>query len=244
MQIVKLVLAVVCTLVLAVAHAQDASLPDSLFSTVRSDVAIIVREHDTGAENVEVTVLAPNYPSDLLRGQCEAVGTYTGTAVRGLVVLPRMLEEGNPNFRFLVAQFATNGLIDRTTGVLRVEPLLKAFAGAAAPFTTVGLSIAFENEEPNSQTIRKFRLPDILEAEGRYSLEPKGTEYRIRLLTQDPAKIRFPEKQEPLPVDTAPKPAAQAGFGVAFWVAFVVAGLAIVLLVYLALLRAGSRAPR
>lgn len=223
------------------AAAQDASY-ESLFSTVRPDVMVRISEHPSGAENVEITTLAAGYPQDLLRQQCEAVGTYVGTPVRGLMVAVSLVDPQNESLNFVKARFATNGLIDREEGVLRVEPILKAFAGAPAPYTVTGLAVVFDGERPSEHTVRTMNLPGKVQGEGRFSVEPVGVEYRIRIVSQNPDDLRFPERAGSEATRPSPaKPRGDAPLGTAFWVAFGVAGAAIVALVYLALLRISPR---
>lgn len=197
-----------------------------------------VREHETGAEEVEVTVLADDYPEQLLLSQCEAIGSNVGMQVRGLGASRESVDPTNPKLTFLRASFATNGLIDRKEGILRLQPIARAFAGAPVPYTVTGLSVAFEGESPASTMVRLFKAKATVEVEGRVSEAPAGVEYRIRLLSQTPDDIVIPEVQ---PVEPEEERAEQAPkeLGTPFWVAFGIAGAAIVALVYLALLRIG-----
>lgn len=197
-----------------------------------------VREHETGAEEVEVTVLAADYPEQLLLDQCEAIGINVGMEVRGLGATKESIDPGNPKLTFLRASFATNGLIDRKEGILRIQPIVRAFAGAPKPFTITGISVAFEDEVPASTMLRLFKAKDLVEVEGRVSEAPAGIEYRIRLISQVAGQIEVPEVQpvEPEEARTEQKPKE---LGTPFWVAFSAAGVAIVALVYLALLKIG-----
>ena len=61
--------------------------PASLFDSVRPQVSVVVREHSTTADLVEITVLDPNYAPELLRAQAEAIGIATGSPIRGLHLL-------------------------------------------------------------------------------------------------------------------------------------------------------------
>jgi hypothetical protein len=225
---------------LALACLAGAQERASLFSTVRADVTVVVSEHSTSADMVEITMLNPEYPADLLKKQAEAIGQYLGTGVRfSEPVGPIQLSDGT-KFTFIKAKFATDGLIDRKAGVLRLEPILKAFAGAPEPYTVNGFAITFDAELPQATTVREFNIPGVLEAEGRVSTAPAGIEYRVRLLNQDPSRIKFPERLDPQTGrpegETADAP-DRRGLIIGL---FVVAGVAVAALVYLALLRPGS----
>lgn len=227
-------MAVLCLGSVVVAQNTD----ESLFSTVRPEVMVLVREHDTGAEEVEVTVLAADYPEELLLEQCVKVGQYVGMEVRGLGASKESIDPANSKLTFLRANFATNGLIDSRERIVRLQPIARAFAGAPKPFTLTGLSVAFENETPASTMLKKFILEGKVEVEGRVSEAPAGIEYRIKLISQNPDEIEIPET-EPIEPESARIEQRPRELGTVFWIVFSVAGVAIVALVYLALLKIG-----
>lgn len=218
------------------------TLAQSSGEDFRPDATIVVREHSLGADMVEVTMSRADYPSDLLLRQMEDLGKRVGSAPRGLVVGQVQVDPGNPQLKFVKAKFAIDGLIDRPAGVLRLEPIIRAFAGSPEPYTNWSLLVLFDGERPGAGTIRRHESATVV-GEGRVNASPPMIEYAIRLKSQDPAKIDFPEKA---PERSAPaKPSEEAtGTPVLFWGAVALAGLAAGALVYLALLRGGPGNPK
>jgi hypothetical protein len=232
---------VLCFVVASLSPAQAPSEPaegtGSVLRSVRPDLAIVIEKHETGADMVQIRMLAEDYPRELLERQIHELARQLNSNARGLAIAAEDL--GGESLVFLTATFATNGLIDRDQGVLRIQPILRAFAGAPEPHTVQGLMIAFQNEEPTPQMLQSYRLPGVVEAQANATAHPKGIEYRVRLISQDPEKIVFPEKLDAPPPATAtiaPGPNPMLILGL-----FGVAAVALAGLVYLALLRAGRR---
>ncbi|HEY3782497.1 MAG TPA: hypothetical protein VGL56_15550 [Fimbriimonadaceae bacterium] len=216
-----------------------------IFLKVRTDVTVAVRIHSTGADMVEVTMRDPNYPVDLLRQQMETLGKLVGTPPRGLSVGKQAVAGDTGNqFSFITATFATDGII-LPGGILRIEPILKAFAGAPPPYTIQGLTIEFEGITPTKNTVAHYAKPDVVVGEGRYTNSGvlKGIEYRIALKTQDPNLIIFPDRYEQeKPVVKVPPPVPHEGSKLWLILSFVGLGIIGGALVYFALLRTGARA--
>jgi hypothetical protein len=226
----------------AIATAQTSG---NLFVTTRPDVSIVVRKHRTGADVVEVTMPDPKYPRELLRQQVDAIGRYVGSAPTGLQLDVHQI--GNDaNLRFARAFFAVNGLIDRASGVLRVEPLAKAFAGAPDPYTIDVLMIRFEGERPTQNTLQGY-YPETgeLRLQALASSRELGVEYRVQLLTQDPEKIRIPDdRRRPVAPKAVPPAKPPAGPDWVLIGVLAAAALAVGALVYSLLLRARPRDSR
>ncbi|MGV3619015.1 MAG: hypothetical protein ACO1SV_27120 [Fimbriimonas sp.] len=218
----------------------------NLFATTRPDATIVVRKHATGTDVVEVTMQQAKYPEALLREQVQAVGRYLGNEPTGVRIGPYQVGS-DPNLRFTQALFAVKGLIDQSTGMLRVEPFAKAFAGAPAPNTVDVLMVEFDNERPTGNTLQNY-LPESGEVKVQAVAGPNstGVEYRIQLLTQDPNKIFIPDNRKQSPAASTPPPPKPASGP--DWVLYGVLGtaaLAVGALVYSLLLRARpSRAGR
>ena len=210
---------------------------------VRPDATIVISEHPTTAEGVEVTMLDAKYPKDLLQSQCLALGNLLGVPPRGLAVYVHSMAANDPNMQFLKAKFAVNGLIDRNNGVLNLEPILKAFVGAPKPFELKALKIIFSGETPNKKTVQAFAIPSVLIAQAKASTEPKGIEYTVQLLSQDASLITFPTDVNAAAQILAPKTSPKSNL-VLIISLLAVAATAGGVLVYLALLRGGRRAAR
>lgn len=215
--------------------------PSGPFATTGPDISVVITEHATGADIVEITATRAEYPATLLAQQIAALGKYLKSEPRVLRVFEQSLDPENQRLSFLKATFAVDGLIDRRLGVLRLEPLAKAFAGAAPPNTVQGLSVIYDGELPTASTIQSFESAAVSVA-GRVTQNPTGIEYRIRLKTQKADEIRIPEstneQMEPQP------PSSSTGGPPAYaWAFLGVAGIAAGALVYFALLRS-QRAKR
>lgn len=214
-----------------------------LFLKVRTDVAIIVRKHPLGADMVDITMRDPNYPKELLTSQVEEMCRLLGTPARGLAVTVQSVAPG-AQFTFVKANFATNGII-LANGDLHIEPILKAFAGAPAPYTIQGISLAFPGFVPSKKTLQRYDQPGMMEAEGRYTDQPaalKGLEYRVQLLTQDPSKISFPDEYGQSEAAATVPRASENSSRTWLFAIVIVAAIAVGALVYFAMLRAGARA--
>lgn len=207
---------------------------------MRPDISVVVSEHQTTADMVEVTALRDDYPIELMREQCERLGAILGAPVRGLQVTKTPLSSDDPKLAFVKAKFATNNIIRREDRTLHVQPILRAFAAAPDPFTVKQIQVVFAGERPNEQTVRTLSKPGVLNAVARASNAPAGIEYSIELLTQDPDKIVFPErleKPEPLQEEQPEKGSNQTVLIALLAIAAVSLGA----LVYSLFLRSGQK---
>jgi hypothetical protein len=225
---------IVATLLLFAPALGQGERQTSLFASVRPDVSIVVREHSSGADLVEITLLNKDYPATLLNSQVASLGRLLGSEPRGLQVFRYQLDPDKPGLTFLKAKFAVDGLVEGPDK-LNIEPVLKALCGAPEPFTIRGISLLFADRMADAKTIRNLD-DDAVAAEASTSFEPPAVEYRILLKSQDPQAIRFPASA-PERKPEAPPSVKQSGAPAWAWAALAVAGLAAGALVYLALLR-------
>ncbi len=181
------------------------------FAEVKPDVVIRVKKAPTGADYVHVQVVPADYPKDLLAEQCQKVGQYLGSGIRGLRVwyssagtLPSGAE-----VRVLRADFAVDFVINQETGVLRLVPFARAFAGAPEPHTVRCLAIAFEGVTPREGvTVREVENSSV-RLWGSYDRQMNVVEYRIILKVQDPAGVDFPETVASARTNRAENPSTQ-----------------------------------
>jgi hypothetical protein len=159
----------------------------------RPDAIIQVEEHELGPEVVTIQMRKLDYPAALLEQQIQAIGRENNSNIRGLRIGTLEIPTEKFKFKVLTAEFATDDLIDSSTGALRMTPLIRAFAGAPEPHTIENLSIIFVGEKPRPTTLQGFADENIRVA-GRFSQFPEGLEYQVRFLTQDPSKISVPDK--------------------------------------------------
>lgn len=207
----------------------------------RPDLIIRVQKSPVGADYVTIQVVAENYPPELLREQCVRIGELAGGSSRGIEVtsVPTGTSPGGVPTMYLSASFATDNLIDRSKGILRLAPFAKAFAGNEEPFTIDCIAISFAEESPGPNTIGNVQN-DSVSIEGEYDASRRIVDYRIYLLTQDPEKIVVPDS---LAEQTIRKVAPSNGsaWRLIPWIAggAVLAGL----LVYFALRPVGKKPP-
>jgi hypothetical protein len=217
----------------------------NLFTSTRPDVSITVTKHSSGADVLEVTMQKANYPEALLREQVGRLAEGLGTTPTGLKVGTYQVGS-DANLRFTQATFAVQGLVDRAGGILRVEPIAKAFAGTPEPNTVDVLMVQFEGERPTENTLRGYypengpvRVQAVSGAVGG------GVEYRIQLLTQDPTKISIPDDRRKPPAQAAPAaPKPAPGPDWLLYAVILIAAIAVGALVYSLLLRGRPRAGR
>lgn len=221
--------------------AQADRAAELLTSEVKPGMTVVVRKHETGADLVEVTMLRRDYPPDLLRTQSARVGELLGAPVRGLEILRPSEDRGA--ISFIKAKFGTDGLIDRAQGTFRLEPLAKAFAGAPAPFTVEAMVVSFQNELAGERTLRSYGSSAVA-VYGTQLQNPNVIEYRVRLISQDPARISIPLQHSP----ESPNPGGgKPGPSTPRWIlptAVALSSVAAGLLVYLLLLGPSRRNPR
>lgn len=228
---------IVAALIPSLCQAQGESVMPSGFT--KPDAIITVREHPLGAELVQVTMIRGDYPKELLVKQCKEVAALLQSDIRGLSVANTSLGP-KPEMSFLRANFAVDNMISGEN--IRLEPFLKAFAGAPEPYTVRGIKVLLQGVKAGPKRVQKLSLPGILEAEGVASSAPPGLEYQFTLLTQDPNTLTFPERYEAAkPSPKTDSKATQTGPDIKLLIGlFIIAGLALGALVYFALTRTSS----
>lgn len=204
----------------------------------RPDATVVIREHATSADMVEITMSRADYPVDLLRQQMEYLGSELNSMPRGLDIQKIGLDPTNKELQFVKARFAIDGILDKAAHRLDLQPLLRAFAGAAEPYTIRHLLIIFDGEKPSARTVKKH-VSDAVEAEANFVTAPAEIEYHVTLKSQDRSKITFPDQA---PDEKPGKEPAEKASGptMLFIGAIAIAALAVGALVYLTLLRRGN----
>ncbi len=210
------------------------------FEEIRPQIIVDVNTRAFRANVIEVTALDPKYPSSLLAAQCEKLAANLGSGIKGLAVGPVPTDPKNPASVFVKAQFSVVGLVE--PGKLKIQPILRAFAGADNPFRVEQIGILFEDQSPSDATLKDF-ISYAVDVHAQAYNDPAIIEYRARLKTQDPSSILVPDFADPNatePVTTKPKASKQSNKSIpylAILLGFVSAGA----LVYFAT-RRGTRA--
>ncbi|HRJ33181.1 MAG TPA: hypothetical protein PKY51_06455 [Fimbriimonadaceae bacterium] len=222
------------------AWAQGASTPPVSDELLRTppQVSIVISEHKTGSDMISVTMLDPKYPEDLLRSQILALGQYAKADIQGLYVQTRDLGD-SAKLRFVKASFATANLLEPGLGIVRLRPILQAFAGGPAGFEIRSLSITLPDFRPRANTIARFGSKSALVV-GIPQQSGPGVEYRVILLTQDPREIDVPDEVQKKLLSSQPKPDSTPSNPL-MWVLVGVGALSAGVLVYSLALRLGSK---
>lgn len=194
-----MLLRTVAGIALALGAGISGALPSADPLGSPAQVAVSVQEHQTGVDIVELTALARDYPPRLLREQALRLAEELGSDARALQVFYDGADERS---RFLKARFGVQGLVEPAQGLFRLEPIVRAFAGAPDPYTIENLYVAFVGQRPSPGTLRTYRSPAV-SLIGQFAQNPDVVEYRIALLTQNAAEIRIPDRHEP-PAPVAP----------------------------------------
>lgn len=209
--------------------------PRTLFETIPADASLVIRRHSSGADLVELTVVKAGYDPQLLKRQINAMAAEVGKEPRGLRFEEREVLPGQAPF--LKASFAVDGLQDPPTGTIHLTAIARAFAGEAK-----GLTVIFEGLKATPKHLRAYRDEHVA-VEGIRTTDPVALEYRIHLISSDPAKISIPDTAV-VPPPAKPEAAPPARDWT--WpVLIAVAALAVGALVYSFLLRsARPRSPQ
>lgn len=219
------------------------SQTQDLFASLKVDVSLVVYKHPTGADMVTITVLAPDFPVDELRQRATEIGQALGTPCRGLVVF----SEGNGaqatgTSPFIKATFATNGILNGAGGI-RLQPIVRAFAGGTGPSLVGGIEIHCEGVKALADTLLTYDSPAV-QVQGRSVPSPASLEYRVRLKSQAPNEIDIPDRvSAPSAPEAAGAPSTSPSMTLV-WTLVVIGALAAGALVYNLALRKPTRTRR
>jgi hypothetical protein len=230
----------------AFAYAMDSAdvvSGKSVFQVSRPDIIVSVTKHPVGADMFEISAVIPKYPEALMRQQILKMCEILGVPPRGLIV-QTVRVGGESKITSTRATFATNGIIDREHGTLRIAPIVKGFAGAPEPYTLHGMTIMFNGEQPSPNVLRSYSTPDI-RLQAIANENPPVVEYRIQLLSQDPHELDLPDSNA---VEQKATPTAstvqQNGVDWSLWIPLLAAAVAASVLVYFILLRSAAKPRR
>jgi hypothetical protein len=222
----------------------DVASGKPIFESAKPDVIVQISKHQYGADMFEITAVKPYYPVELLVEQINKMCDIVGVPARGIRAGQAGIG-GDPRLTSTRATFATNGIIDREQGILRIEPIIKAFAGAPRPYTVHGLLVLFNGEQPTTHVLKSYMTPGV-RLQGASLENPPAVEYRIQLLSQDPKLLEVPDTGVP-PEQNQPQTAStvqQTGFDWLLWISLSAAAIASSILVYFFMLRATTKPRR
>lgn len=210
---------------------------------VRPDIIVQVKKHRMGADMFDIMAVDADYPPELLRSQVEKLCSILQVPARGLNVGHQKMA-GADNITSTRALFATNGVIDTESGTLRIEPIVKAFAGAPEPHVVHGITILFNGLEAQPQMLRSLNTAG-LRLQAVANVDPPVLEYHIQLLSQNPDDLDIPDAAQP---EQNPPPSAssvqQKGVDWTLWLSLLAGAVAAGILVYFLMLRASAKPGR
>ncbi len=223
----------------------DVASGKSVFEVAKPDIIVQITKHAlSNADLFEVTAVKPNYPTELLEAQVDKICSYVGVPARG-VRAGTVGISNNPGLASTRATFATNGVIDREKGVLRVGPIIQGFAGAPEPYTVHGMMILFNGERPSPSVLHSYNTAG-LRLQAIALDKPPAVEYRVQLLSQDAKLLAvpdFPRASEQKPPQSASLE-QHKGFDWLLWIPLGTAALAAGILVYFLTLNATTKTRR
>lgn len=222
-------------LLLAFAPSFAQTPQSNVLLSSQPDVVITVRKSPVGPDYVRVQMRLEDYPMDLFRRQCEAVGKYLGSSIRGLDInyQPTGASPNGKPGKIVTSTFAADGLIDSVAGKFELNAFAKAFAGAPKKYEISVLAIMFQGEKPvENMSLANWRgaSADVV---AQYDNSLPAIDYRVTLKTQDPDKIAIPKTLQ-APTNPVQMPSKeQPKVNLIPWV--VAAAVLVGLLVYFAL---------
>jgi hypothetical protein len=222
------------------APAQGDPRPPSLFMTVRPQLSITVKRDPNGsrADLVDVMSIDADYPPDQLKTQILALGAMIKSEPRGLELTRHSVSGDDGRFTSIMARFAVDNLIDRTTGKFHLTELVQSFGSGSTSHPVTGLSINFVGEKPKHDTLLAFGTEKSpVQIQGDYNPTFGSIEYRVKLNTKSPAEIQIPEGKEQFPTVTPSNARRVDGLMIGL---LVVAALAVGALVYSLLSRTSA----
>ncbi len=212
-------------------------LPALLFAQSTDLLITVTPNFRTGTDRVELAAVKAGYPQDLMQQQANALCRNLGSSARGFIGQNYKIGDQT----FTKCSFGTDGLVNRTTGQIRLTPLVQAFAGAPSPYTVEQMIIIVQGMQPTGNTLREFGSKAV-RVQTNSTPSPPQIEYRVALLSQDPADLVIPDERTPeqkTPANTSTQ--RQKGLDWTMWVAIFTAALAAAFIVYFLLLRTSTR---
>lgn len=212
--------------------------PD-LFRTVRPQLMITIRRDPNGsaADLLELKSTDADYPPLQLQQQILKLGESLNSQPRGLSFERHAVAANMSSVR---ATCAIDNVIDRKTGQFHLTEIARAFAGGEAGHQVTGLSLSFLGERPGKKTLLAFGTEaDGVQVQGDYNATFGSIEYRVKLNSQDPARISIPEGGE----QNAPqRPSSDGRNSVdwSLWGLIAIAAIAVGALVYSLLIRTAT----
>lgn len=172
---------------------------------VRPDVFIHIRPATERAAGVMITMGQGSYPVELLAKQINQLAASVNSPLRGLQIIEDKMDT-RADVRVLRATMGIDNLITQSTGIVELEPIARAFAGAPEPYRIRSIMVTVEKFQAGFNALQELPTGPV-RVRGVQMRDPEGVEYRILLLTQDPEQIIIPRLVE-ASAPAKPRPAA------------------------------------
>lgn len=199
----------------------------SFYTSVRPQASIVIKQHTTGADMVEVTVLGSDYPVPILTAKLDSLGQLLGSGIRGL-------QTSKVEGAFLKATFATNGLVTAEAPRVNLKAVAQMFAFGERPIKE--FTVFYDGLKPDQSIPSKWFAPkDAWLFEGQVSGQPRGIEYRVKVNTANIDDIKMPNEADRNP-KIAEVPEKKQG-NIYVLIGIIAGAVGVGLLVYSALLR-------
>ena len=197
----------------------------------KPEIYVTVRESATGTDSVEISPVSTTYPQERLEERANQIAEAIGEKPRGLVVQSLKLGSAKGGDALQVS-FGVDGLADKKEGWIRLSDIVRPFVVDGVK----GMAVLFERFQPNRTTVLQHRS-EAVQMTAQPQPGASGPEFRIRISTDDPAKIDIPVRNSEKKATEATKTAPSTRPDYVTYGIVAVAALALGALVYSLLLR-------
>ncbi len=198
----------------------------NFFTTLKIEATVVIKQHSMGSDLVEITILGADYPERVLEEKVATLGKELGDEPRGVQI--SAIEGG-----FVKCTFAVNNLITAESPKVNIAAIARALAFGDRPLRS--FSVFFDGLNPDSSIPSRYFAENVWLMEGIGMKSPRGIEYRVKVITNDPNQVMMPGKdQKPPKIENAN---SGGGSKLLIFGGIILGAFAIGLLVYSALLR-------
>ena len=200
------------------------------YGSVKQEATIIVRRPQIGSDLIDITYQGADYPEVAIEKMLDRLGKALGNQPRDLTV--------SRDGAVVKASFAADGIVTDGNPRVNLAALAKAMAFGDRPIRS--FSVFFDNMSADVNTPKKwFPENNSWKMEGVTMSAPKGIDYRVQVITNDPNEIYMPNEKDRAASSGKPVPSERPnGFILG---GIVLGAIAIGVLVYSALLRPRSK---
>ena len=207
------------------------SLAQSRFyGSVRPEAWVVIHKHPMGSDLVTITIQGTTYPQSAINDKMARLGKALGNEPRNVVA--------TVDGQVVKIDFAVVGLITDVNPRVNIAALAVSLAFGEHPIRT--FSVFFADIVPDTSTPNRwFPANNAWKMEGVSMVSPKGLDYRVQVLTNDPYEIYMPDSKTSGKLSG--KPVSGDRPNIFILGGIVLGAIAVGLLVYSALLRPRQR---